>query len=47
MRVRNTLHVDEAWVSEALLPGLRGRPDAALEGAPEPLRFDAAGRLCD
>jgi hypothetical protein len=47
VRVRNTLHVDEAWVSEALLPGLRGRPDAALEGAPEPLRFDAAGRLCD
>ncbi len=45
VRVPNTLHVEEAWVSEPLLPALRGRGDVATVGPPAPLRFDAAGRL--
>jgi hypothetical protein len=47
VRVRNTLHVEDAWISEPLLPALAGRADVTVEGAPRPLEFDAAGRLID
>jgi len=46
VRVPNTLHVDEAWVSVPLVRDLEGRPEVAVEGEPEAMRFDAAGRLC-
>jgi len=45
VRVPNTLHLEDVWVSEPLLPSLRGRPTTEVLGGPEPLRFDAAGRL--
>jgi len=46
VRIRNTLHLEELWVSEALLPELQGRPEIAV-GIPEPLRFTDDGTLAD
>ncbi|MDR7494775.1 MAG: lactate racemase domain-containing protein [Armatimonadota bacterium] len=46
VRIRNTLHLDRLWVSEAVLPALAGRPDVTV-GAPVPLQFAADGTLAD
>jgi len=46
VRIRNTLHLDELWASEALLPELAGRPEVTV-GTPEPLRFTSDGMLAD
>jgi len=45
VRVPNTLHVDEAWVSVSLLRDLEVRSEVTVESAPEAMRFDAAGRV--
>jgi hypothetical protein len=45
VRIRNTLHLGELWISEALLDEARANPDVTVEGASEPMRFDDAGRL--
>ena len=45
VRVPNTLHLEDVWVSESLMGLLHGRPSVAPEGSPEPLQFDASGRL--
>ncbi len=45
VRIANTLHLEDASVSEAIAAELRGRADVTIAGGPEPLRFDAAGRL--
>jgi hypothetical protein len=46
-RVRNTLHLRDLFVSEALLPEARARPAITVLGEPEPMRFDEAGRLAN
>jgi hypothetical protein len=46
VRVPNTLHLEEVWVSEPIVEELRNRPHIARVDAPEPLRFDDRGRLC-
>lgn len=46
VRIHNTLHLDELWASEALLPELAGRPEVTV-GTPEPLRFTSDGMLAD
>jgi hypothetical protein len=46
VRVPNTLHLEDVWVSESLLGRLHGPPSVAAEGSPEALQFDASGRLC-
>ncbi len=46
VRIPNTLHLEDVSVSEPLAGELRDRPDVAIAGEPEPLRFDPAGRLC-
>src|SRR2546428_701122 len=45
-RIRNTLHLEELWLSESVLPGLAGREDVAV-GLPEELRFTTDGTLAD
>lgn len=45
MRIHNTLHLEELWISEAYLPEAQGRPDLEILGEPEPMRFDERGRL--
>jgi hypothetical protein len=45
VRIRDTLHLGELWISEALLDEARANPDLTIEGRPEPMRFDDAGRL--
>lgn len=45
-RIHNTLHLDEIWLSESVLPEVEGRPDIAI-GALEELRFTAEGWLAD
>jgi hypothetical protein len=45
VRIRNTLHLTEVEVSEALLAELAAREDLARLGDPAPLAFDAAGAL--
>jgi hypothetical protein len=45
VRIRNTLHLAEVEVSEALLAEVAGRPDLTLLGEPAPLAFDADGAL--
>jgi Domain of unknown function (DUF362) len=46
VRVPNTLHLEDVWVSEALVETLRDAPHVAAVAPPEPLRFDEDGRLC-
>jgi hypothetical protein len=46
VRVPNTLHLEEVWMSEPLREAVRGRPHIAEAGEPVPVRFDADGRLC-
>lgn len=43
--LKNTLHLDELWVSEALIEEVRDRPGLVVEGEPFPLTFDGQGRL--
>ena len=44
VRVPNTLHLEDVWVSEPLRGELEG--EARVVGVPEQMRFDSAGRLC-
>ena len=46
VRIPNTLHLDRLWVSEPLLPELRGRPEITV-GSSDKLRFTADGMLAD
>ena len=46
VRIPNTLHLDRLWVSEPLLPELRGRSEITV-GSSGPLRFTADGMLAD
>jgi hypothetical protein len=46
-RIRNTLHLGELLVSEALLDEARANPALTVLGEPEPMRFDAEGRLAN
>jgi hypothetical protein len=46
VRVPNTLHLEDVWVSGPLVPALRDQGGRVALGESEPLRFDAAGRLC-
>lgn len=43
--IKNTLHLKEILVSEALLPELRGRSDLDIDPRPVPMTFTADGRL--
>ncbi len=45
MRIQNTLHLGEAFISEALLPEVENHNGVRILGEPEPMRFDADGRL--
>lgn len=47
VRVRNTLHLGDLWISEALLDEARGNPAITVRGAPRPMSFDGSGRLED
>jgi hypothetical protein len=46
VRVPNTLHLEDVWVSEPLLRDLERQPHIAEVGVPEAMRFDERGRLC-
>jgi hypothetical protein len=46
VRVPNTLHLEDVWVSEALVETVRGAAHIGAVAPPEPLRFDQDGRLC-
>jgi hypothetical protein len=45
LRIANTLHLQDFWASEALLPELIAQPQIEQLSAPEPLAFDEAGDL--
>ncbi|MDR2669331.1 MAG: lactate racemase domain-containing protein [Desulfovibrio sp.] len=47
MRIPNTLHMREAFISEVLLPEVENRPDVRILGTPQPMRFNANGTLAD
>jgi hypothetical protein len=47
MRIQNTLHLGEAFISEALSPELENRNDVQILGKPEPMSFGADGKLLD
>ena len=47
MRIQNTLHLGEAFISESLLPEITGHKGVQILGAPQPMRFDATGKLMD
>jgi hypothetical protein len=44
MRIRDTLHLGEVYVSPAILNEIRGRGDIEILGEPVDI-FDAAGEL--
>jgi hypothetical protein len=45
VRIVNTSHLSELWISEALLPAARALPTLEILGDPAPPAFDAAGNL--
>ena len=45
VRIRDTLHLGEIWISEALLPEARANPAVEVLGEPAPLAFDQEGNL--
>ncbi|MCX7670927.1 MAG: DUF2088 domain-containing protein, partial [Anaerolineae bacterium] len=45
VRIRDTLHLDRFYASEALLPEIAADPRLKVVGEWAPLAFDAAGRL--
>lgn len=47
VRIPDTLHLDEIWISEALLPEAADNPALQIISAPSPIPFDAAGNLSD
>jgi hypothetical protein len=44
-RIKNTAKLDTLWVTEPVLPELRGRDDLEVDSQPLNLEFDAQGRL--
>ncbi|TDF93292.1 lactate racemase domain-containing protein [Paenibacillus piri] len=44
-RIHSTLHLEHLYVSESLLPEIRGRADIEIVGEPEPMRFDEHGNF--
>jgi Lactate racemase N-terminal domain len=44
-RIKNTAELGEFWVSEGLIPAVRGNAALELAGEPEPVRYDSAGNL--
>jgi hypothetical protein len=44
-RIKNTLSLSVFWVTEALLPELRGKPGINVDDSPLKLDFDADGKL--
>lgn len=47
VRVPNTLHLRDIWISEALVDEARANPQVELAGEPRPMQFDAEGRIVD
>jgi hypothetical protein len=47
MRLKNTLRLDEFWVSSSLLAEVRDNPDLEVISEPAPLPFDQDGNLPD
>lgn len=45
VRIRNTLHLEDLWISEALLDEARANVALTVRGEPQVMRFDEAGRL--
>jgi hypothetical protein len=47
MRIKNTLRLDEFWVSTALLDEVRHNPAQTIVEGPQPVAFDSDGNLLD
>lgn len=47
VRIQDTLHLGEIWISEAMLADARNRDDIDILCDPAPLAFDAHGNLFD
>jgi hypothetical protein len=47
VRVKDTLSLEEIYISEALLDEAKANPDIEICGSPEEMKFDAAGNLLD
>ncbi len=45
VRIKNTLHVDEIYISEGLLPEAMTNPQIEILSKPEPFKFDKFGNL--
>ena len=45
VRILDTLHLGEIWISEAMLSDARGRDDIDILSEPAPFAFDAQGNL--
>jgi len=45
VRIRDTLHLAQLWISDAMLDEVRDNPAITLGDHPQPLAFDQAGVL--
>lgn len=45
IRIQDTLHLGEIWISESLLEAAKGLEGIEIIGTPEELKFDAGGKL--
>ena len=46
LRIKNSSHVDEIWISEAMLKEARENPNIEIIGEAAPFDFDPEGNLC-
>ncbi|MDR7868371.1 MAG: lactate racemase domain-containing protein [Sporomusaceae bacterium] len=47
VRIKNSLHLDEIYISAALVPEAEANPAVDLLGAPREMAFDSAGNIAD
>lgn len=47
VRIRDTLYLEEIWISEMLLPEAERHPDVEVLSKPEPMQFDEEGNFTD
>ncbi|HET7657919.1 MAG TPA: DUF362 domain-containing protein [Bacillales bacterium] len=44
--IKNTLHVDEVWVTRPIYEEIKDRENVTFISGPEPIPFDEEGRIC-
>ena len=44
-RIKNTLKLENLWITKALLPELEAKPEIIIDQNPIPMEFDPKGKI--